>query len=66
MSAYELVVLSDEDRARLQHIFDELTVLAGAPVPSARAAARASLAHIAQALNGQGISFELYTHELPD
>ncbi len=66
MNDYDRAVLSDADRERLQHVFEELTVLAGAPVPSVRAAARAAMAQIAQALNGQGITFDLYTAELPD
>lgn len=65
MKAYERTVLSDEDRERLQHIYEDLMVLAANPVPSIRAAARASLAHIAQALNGQGLLYDLYTAQLP-
>ena len=61
---YEIIVLSEEERERLLRSFDDLQVLSGCRVPSVRAAARAALAHIAQALNGQGLAYELYTERL--
>jgi hypothetical protein len=66
MTHYELLVLSDDDRVRLQRSYDDLKQLAACPVPAVRSAARAALAHIAQALNGQALAYELYTRELPE
>ena len=63
MNAYEVVELSDEERELLQRVYADLMSLARSEVPAVRAAARTAAAHIAQALNGQGIAFELYTKE---
>lgn len=61
MSGYEVVTLDASERELLERSFDDLMVLAESQVPSVRAAARAAVAHVAQALNGQGIRYELYT-----
>lgn len=64
--AYEIMALSAYENELLQRVNDELLALAGCSVPSVRASARAALAHIAQALNGEGIAFQLYTKRLPE
>jgi L-fucose isomerase-like protein len=61
MTDYEVVRLEPEERERLERAFDDLMVLAESRIPAVRAAARAAVAHVAQALNGQGIGYELYT-----
>jgi hypothetical protein len=61
MSDYEIVKLEPEEQERLQRAFEDLMVLAESEVPAVRAAARLAVAHVAQALNGQGIAYELYT-----
>lgn len=67
MSAgYPVIALTDDERERLQRTYVDLRSLATCAVPSVRASARAALAHIAQALNGEGIAYELYTQELPE
>jgi hypothetical protein len=60
-SGYEVVTLSDEEVAKLQRCYEDLMALSGCQVPSVRAAAREALASVAQALNGQGLRYELYT-----
>jgi hypothetical protein len=60
-SGYEVMTLSDEEVARLQRCYEDLMVLSGCRVPSVRAGAREALASVAQALNGQGLRYELYT-----
>jgi hypothetical protein len=59
---YEVSTLSGEQRERLERVFDDLMALAECDVPSVRAATRAAVAHIAQALNGEGMEYELYTN----
>lgn len=66
MTGYEVITLSDEDRERLERSYADLRELAVCSVPAVRSAARAALAHIAQALNGQGLAYDLYTAELPE
>ena len=66
MSDYEVVRLEPDERERLERTFDDLMVLAESRVPAVRAAARAAVAHVAQALNGQGIRYELYTGRWDD
>ena len=66
MSGYEVIRLEASERERLERAFDDLMALAESPVPAVRAAARAAVAHVAQALNGQGISYELYTGRWKD
>jgi hypothetical protein len=60
-SGYEIITLSDEEVARLQRCYEDLMALSGCQVPSVRAGAREALASVAQALNGQGLRYELYT-----
>ena len=64
--SYQVVVLALEEEERLLRVRDDLVALAGCAVPSVSAAARAALAQIEQALNGQGLAYELYTASLPD
>jgi len=59
---YEVVVMTDDEQERLERAYDDLMVLAESKVPSVRAAARQALASVAQALNGQGLRYELYTN----
>lgn len=59
---YAINTLTDDDRERLERVHDDLLSLSNSDVPSVRAAARAALAHVAQALNGQGISYTLYSN----
>jgi len=61
MNGYEVVSLSEEEVERLRRVYDDLLALAESSVPSVRASARAAIAHIAQALNGEGLAYELYT-----
>jgi hypothetical protein len=63
--AYRVVRLSSEEQERLIRVRDDLVALSGCEVPSVNAAARAALAQVAQALNGQGLTYELYTTSLP-
>jgi Family of unknown function (DUF6052) len=60
-SDYEVITISDEERQRLERSYDDLMVLSQSRVPSVRGAAREALASVAQALNGQGLRYELYT-----
>lgn len=61
MTAYEKEVLSPEETERLQRVYDDLMALCACDVPAVQAHARTAVAHIAQALNGQGLAFDLYT-----
>ncbi len=64
---YETPELGTEDRRRLERAYADLMELAsGCDVPAVRAAARAALAQVAQALNGQGLEYELYSSRWPD
>jgi Family of unknown function (DUF6052) len=63
---YEIITLSDEERERLQRSYDDLMALSQCKVPSVRGAAREALASVAQALNGQGLRYELYTSTWSD
>lgn len=57
--------LSMGDLERLERAYADLFQLAsGCEVPAVQAAARAALAQVAQALNGQGLRYELYTSRL--
>jgi hypothetical protein len=62
---YEVVSLNHEETERLLRAYDDLLALCSCRVPSVNAAARAALAHVAQALNGEGIAYELYSAHLP-
>jgi hypothetical protein len=65
-AAYEVVALTEDDRERLQRTYDDLLALSSCQVPSVHAAARNALAFVAQALNGQGMRYELYTDSWED
>jgi len=47
----------------LRRVYSDLMELATSEVPSVRAAARAAVALVAQALNGQGLEYELYSKD---
>lgn len=64
--AYAIVELSSDQRDSLQRVNDDLLALCGCEVPAVRASARQALAQIAQALNGEGLSYQLYTKRLPE
>jgi hypothetical protein len=67
MSAeYVVIRLSDADRERLERAYDDLMALSSCEVPAVRAAARAAVAHVAQALNGEGLTYQLYTRDWRD
>ena len=62
MSAdYEMVRITEEERERLERCYDDLMALSESDVPAVKAGARHALASVAQALNGQGLRYELYT-----
>lgn len=63
---YEIVELSPDERAILQRTYQDLWTLSSSRIPAIRSAARASLAQITQALNGQTLDYRLYTQELSD
>jgi hypothetical protein len=64
--SYAIVTLDESEIQRLKRTRDDLLVLSECEVPSVRAAARLALAQIQQAMNGQGLSYELYTSHLSD
>jgi hypothetical protein len=59
--AYARPELSAADQEKLRRVYDDLLQLASSEVPSVAAAARAALAQVATALNGQGLHYELYS-----
>ncbi|HEY8760356.1 MAG TPA: DUF6052 family protein [Candidatus Dormibacteraeota bacterium] len=61
MSGYARPVLSAADQDKLKRIYEDLLDLSLSEVPSVAAAARAALALVATALNGQGLHYELYS-----
>ena len=64
---YARAELSADHRQRLERAYDDLLELATAcPVPAVKAAARLALAQVHQALNGQGLRYELYSNRLQD
>lgn len=63
---YPIPALTDEERMRLERVYEDLQALAASQIPSVRATARAAVAHVAQALNGQALRYELYTKEWTD
>lgn len=65
-AAYAVPLLTDEDRDRLQRVYADLMELATCQVPAVRAAARSAVAQIHQALNGEGMVYELYTKNWQD
>jgi signal transduction histidine kinase len=66
VAQYEIITLSDDETERLQRCYEDLMSLSECKVPSVRAAAREALASVAQALNGQGLRYELYTNSWND
>jgi hypothetical protein len=60
-SGYSQPQLSKADQDRLQRVFDDLQLLAKSEVPAVAAAARAALAQVHTALNGEGLAYELYS-----
>ena len=58
---YPVPTLSESELATLRRAYSDLKELSLSEVPAVRAAARAALAQVAQALNGQGLEYELYT-----
>jgi hypothetical protein len=66
VNAYDVVTLSNAETETLKRIHDDLMALSTCRVPSVRASARAAVAHIAQALNGQGLAYELYSKRWDD
>jgi hypothetical protein len=63
--SYEVARLSADDRERLERAYEDLMRLAAeCEVPAVRANARAALALVAQALNGQGLRYEHYSKQL--
>jgi hypothetical protein len=62
---YAVPTLSAAERDRLERTYQDLLSLASeCEVPAVRANARAALAMVAQALNGQGLRYELYSKSL--
>lgn len=64
-ATYEVTTLTEEERATLERVYDDLMSLTACRVPSVQGSATHALAHIAQALNGEGLRYELYTDKLP-
>ena len=60
---YPVPTLSETELTALRRVYGDLKVLCQSEVPAVRAAARAALAQVAQALNGQGLEYELYTKD---
>lgn len=58
---YTVHTLTTTEAEALQRCYAELLQLGASEVPAVRAAARAAVAHIAQALNGQGLAYDFYT-----
>ncbi len=65
-SEYQVFTLAVAEREQLERVYGDLLALSSVDVPSVWSAARAALAQIAQALNGQDIAFRLYTGDLPE
>jgi hypothetical protein len=62
---YEVARLSADEQKRLERAYEDLMLLASeCEVPAVRANARAALALVAQALNGQGLRYEHYSKKL--
>ena len=59
--SYPIAELSDAEVETLRRVYSDLMRLAESEVPSVRAAARAAVALVAQALNGQGLAYDLYS-----
>jgi hypothetical protein len=61
VSGYPRQLLFEADQEKLKRVYDDLLDLSSSEVPSVAAAARAALAQVATALNGQGLRYELYS-----
>lgn len=62
---YDVSRLTADERKRLERAYEDLMLLASeTDVPAVRANARAALALVAQALNGQGLRYEHYSNRL--
>ena len=59
--SYPVQELSATEVLTLRRVYADLMRLAESEVPSVRAAARAAVSLVAQALNGQGLEYDLYT-----
>jgi hypothetical protein len=60
---YSAKKLNADRRAMLRRVYDDLKVLSTSEVPGVAASARAALAQIASALNGEGLAYELYSRD---
>jgi hypothetical protein len=59
--------LTPDEEQRLLRCYADLKQLAAhCQVPSVRAAARAALAQVHTALNGQGLAYDLYSADWPE
>ena len=62
---YGVARLTPDEQMRLERSYQDLMLLASeCEVPAVRANARAALALVAQALNGQGLRYEHYSKNL--
>ncbi|HVD01891.1 MAG TPA: DUF6052 family protein [Candidatus Dormibacteraeota bacterium] len=61
MTGYAKPELSKSEQERLRRVYDDLQQLAASEVPAVAAAARAALAQVHTALNGEGLAYELYS-----
>lgn len=59
--SYPVEELTAGEIDTLRRVYADLMGLAESRVPAVRAAARAAVALVAQALNGQGLEYELYS-----
>lgn len=59
---YEIITLTDDEKTQLERCYEDLMALSKCRVPAVRGAAREALANVAQALNGQGLRYELYSN----
>jgi hypothetical protein len=66
VNAYEVTAMTDDERESLLRVYHDLMSLAQCEVPSVRACARTAVAYVAQALNGQGLMYDLYTNRWDD
>ena len=61
--SYSKPELSEADQQKLRRVYDDLLDLAASDVPAVAAAARAALAQVHTALNGEGLLYELYSNK---
>jgi hypothetical protein len=61
--SYARPELSEADQQKLRRVYDDLLALAASDVPAVAAAARAALAQVHTALNGEGLLYELYSKQ---